>query len=152
VLTLSVINLLIGYRSLAAATSLVGSYLAAADFPMNTSAELFEEYGCCGFDESLDWHKEKIFEWNSMLTDTKMTIQQNFSWLDQCADKMNKEPYDNYLCALPYFCTEVKDSINISQYPDLNLLVSLSLSSDLPLNQFFLDSRREPHSGLYQVA
>ncbi|GMT04362.1 hypothetical protein PENTCL1PPCAC_26536, partial [Pristionchus entomophagus] len=154
ILTLSVINLLIGYRSLAAATCLVGSYLAAADFPMIASAELSMQYGCCGFVESLDWHKEKIFEWNSMLTDTKMTIQQNFSWVDQCADQMNKGPYDNYLCALPYFCTEGEDkiySINISQYSRTDLSLLIHEESRIRDSFFEKDFSTKLHKGCISI-
>ncbi|KAF8386313.1 hypothetical protein PRIPAC_75455 [Pristionchus pacificus] len=122
VLTLGALNLAIGNRSVLLAEGFIGSYLAASTTPMESARKLFEEHNCCGFNDPLDWHKEKLFEWDSELTNSRMTIQQNFSWVDECMQRENRKPGDN---ATPSFCNIPIKPLNVTTYSprDLRLLI-----------------------------
>ncbi|GMR32774.1 hypothetical protein PMAYCL1PPCAC_02969, partial [Pristionchus mayeri] len=122
VLILCCFNLMIGYRSLPVASSMVGSYLAASNGSVSAARDLSGEFDCCGFNSPLDWHKQDVFQWDSVLTDTTMTLQQNFSWVDECSEKKNKDPSDN---VIPSPNSDKESPPNVSLYPrnDLRLLI-----------------------------
>ncbi|GMT32765.1 hypothetical protein PFISCL1PPCAC_24062, partial [Pristionchus fissidentatus] len=76
-------------------SSLIGSYLAVSSHPLTSSSILFTQFECCGFDGPLNWHQEKVFEWESPITGSNLTLQQNFTWVEECSDQYNREKYDN---------------------------------------------------------